>query len=175
MVTPFSLLAWRCPLSSLNFTFNPTWLVSSERAWCLVLSLEQELAADGGPPWPKEVDARRHDDYCRRRLYQCAGQGTGNAIIGQLLVGVGVGIDFPVSSSYVSEILPKRNRARMMVATIACQSVGMLLAAAITLVLVMTGSAQAWRLFLATEGAVALLFFVLRLSAFGSFPHNDTQ
>jgi MFS family permease len=32
--------------------------------------------------------------------------------IGQLLVGTGVGIDFPVSSSYVSEILPKRSRAR---------------------------------------------------------------
>jgi putative MFS transporter len=85
--------------------------------------------------------------------------------IGQLLVGTGVGIDFPVSSSYVSEILPKRSRARMMVATIACQSVGMLLAAAITLMLLMTGGAQSWRLFLATEGAVALLFFVLRLSA----------
>ncbi len=85
--------------------------------------------------------------------------------IGQLLVGIGVGIDFPVSSSYVSEILPKPSRARMMVAIIACQSVGMLLAAAATLVLLRSGSSQAWRLFLATEGAVALLFFVLRLSA----------
>ena len=84
---------------------------------------------------------------------------------GQLLVGMGVGIDFPVSSSYVSEILPKPSRARMMVATIACQSVGMLLAAAITLLLLRSGSAEAWRLFFATEGAVALLFFVLRLSA----------
>jgi MFS transporter, putative metabolite transport protein len=92
-------------------------------------------------------------------------KGPAMLFIGQLLVGVGVGIDFPVSSSYVSEILPKRSRARMIVATIACQSVGMLLAAAITLVLLMTGSAQPWRLFLATEGAVALLFFVLRLSA----------
>ena len=86
-------------------------------------------------------------------------------LIGQLLVGIGVGIDFPVSSSYVSEILPKPSRARMMVAIIACQSVGMLLAAAATLVLLRSGSSQAWRLFLATEGAVALLFFVLRLSA----------
>ena len=85
--------------------------------------------------------------------------------IGQLLVGVGVGIDFPVSSSYISEVLPKRSRARMMVATIACQSVGMLLAAAITLLLLKNvGSAQNWRLFLATEGLVALLFFLLRLS-----------
>ena len=85
--------------------------------------------------------------------------------IGQLLVGIGVGIDFPVSSSYVSEILPKSGRARMMVATIACQSVGMLIAAGIALALLRTGSAQAWRLFLATESAVALLFFILRLSA----------
>ena len=90
--------------------------------------------------------------------------------IGQLLVGMGVGIDFPVSSSYISEVSPKRDRDRMMVATIACQSIGMLLAAAITLVLLGHGSAQSWRLFLASEGLVALLFFVLRFSAPDS-PH----
>jgi MFS transporter, putative metabolite transport protein len=85
--------------------------------------------------------------------------------IGQLLVGVGVGIDFPASSSYVSEVLPKRSRSRMMVATIACQSVGMLLAAMITLVLLKNvHRAQNWRLFLAAEGVIAILFFLLRLS-----------
>jgi putative MFS transporter len=85
--------------------------------------------------------------------------------VGQLLVGVGVGIDFPVSSSYVSEVLPKRSRARMMIATIACQSVGMLLAAVIALLLLKNvDSAQNWRLFLATEGVIALLFLLLRLS-----------
>src|SRR5437773_3975135 len=53
----------------------------------------------------------------------------------------------------------------MMVATIDCQSVGMLVAAAITLLLLKNvGSAQSWRLFLAIEGAIALLFFLLRLS-----------
>jgi MFS transporter, putative metabolite transport protein len=85
--------------------------------------------------------------------------------IGQLLVGVGVGIDFPASSSYVSEVLPKRSRARMMVATIACQSVGMLLAAVIALLLLKNvHSAQTWRLFLAAESVIALFFFMLRLS-----------
>jgi MFS transporter, putative metabolite transport protein len=85
--------------------------------------------------------------------------------VGQLLVGVGIGIDFPVSSSYLSEVVPKRSRARMMVATIACQSVGMLLAAAITLLLLKdVESIQNWRFFLAAEGAIALLFFLLRLS-----------
>jgi MFS transporter, putative metabolite transport protein len=91
--------------------------------------------------------------------------------VGQLLVGVGVGIDFPVSGTYVSEVLPERSRARMMVATIACQSVGMLVAAAITLLLLgNVESAQNWRLFLAMEGIIALLFFLLRLSAPDS-PH----
>src|SRR6266508_1519482 len=52
----------------------------------------------------------------------------------------------------------------MMVATIACQSVGMLLAAVITLVLLKNlHSTQTWRLFLATEGVIAFLFFLLRL------------
>jgi MFS family permease len=88
----------------------------------------------------------------------------------QLVVGIGVGIDFPVSSSYISEVSPKRDRDRMMVATIACQSLGMLLAAAITLLLLRHGSAQSWRLFLASEGLVALVFFVLRFSAPDS-PH----
>ncbi len=79
--------------------------------------------------------------------------------VGQLLVGVGIGIDFPVSSSYLSEVVPKRSRARMMVATIACQSVGMLLAAAITLLLLKNvESTQNWRFFLAAEGAIALSF-----------------
>jgi len=86
-------------------------------------------------------------------------------LTGQLVVGIGVGIDFPVSSSYISEVSPKRDRDRMMVATIACQSIGMLLAAAITSLLLIHGSAQTWRLFLAAEGVLAMLFFVLRLSA----------
>lgn len=37
----------------------------------------------------------------------------------QFLVGVGIGMDFPVSSSYVAECMPHKSRGRMMVATIA--------------------------------------------------------
>jgi predicted MFS family arabinose efflux permease len=97
----------------------------------------------------------------------CSALSNGSSMLfaGQLLVGVGVGIDFPASSSYVSEVLPKHIRARMMVATIACQSVGMLLAALITLVLLKNvQSTGSWRLFLASEGIIAVLFFLLRLS-----------
>ena len=51
-------------------------------------------------------------------------------LVGQFLIGVGIGIDFPASGSYVSEIMPHSLRSRMTVATIALQSVGMILAAA---------------------------------------------
>jgi MFS family permease len=102
---------------------------------------------------------------CAGAATSALANGPAMLFIGQFLVGVGVGIDFPVSSSYVSEVLPKRSRGRMMVATIACQSVGMLLAAVIALLLLKNvDSAQNWRLFLVTEGAIALLFFLLRLS-----------
>ena len=57
-------------------------------------------------------------------------------IAGQLLVGIGVGIDFPVSASYVAEWMPRQIRSRMMVATIAFQSVGFIVAAALCLLLV---------------------------------------
>ncbi|MGB8618149.1 MAG: MFS transporter, partial [Pseudolabrys sp.] len=49
-------------------------------------------------------------------------------LVGQFLIGVGIGIDFPASCSYVSEIMPHSLRSRMTVATIALQSVGMILA-----------------------------------------------
>jgi MFS transporter, putative metabolite transport protein len=108
---------------------------------------------------------------CAGAAASALANGPAMLFIGQFLVGVGIGIDFPVSSSYVSEVLPRRNRARLMVATIACQSLGMLVAAAITLVLLKTvESLQNWRLFLASEGVIAFLFFLLRLSAPDS-PH----
>jgi MFS transporter, putative metabolite transport protein len=85
--------------------------------------------------------------------------------IGQILVGVGIGIDFAVAGTYTSEMMPKRTRGRMMVATIACQSVGMLIAAAsTTAVLALGGGLQAWRVFLAAEGATGAVFLVLRFS-----------
>src|SRR5206468_10104271 len=97
---------------------------------------------------------------CAGAATSALADGPAMLFIGQFLVGVGVGIDFPVSSSYVLEVLPKRSRARLMVATIACQSVGMLLAAAVTLTLLKTvNSAQNWRLFLAAEGGLLFSFF----------------
>jgi putative MFS transporter len=84
-------------------------------------------------------------------------------LLGQLLVGIGIGIDFPVSASYVSETVPKHARSRMVVATIALQSVGMLLGAAIDLAILRAWSnLAAWRPMIAAVGAVAVIFLLLR-------------
>ncbi|MFZ0149626.1 MAG: MFS transporter [Xanthobacteraceae bacterium] len=85
-------------------------------------------------------------------------------LLGQFIVGVGIGIDFPVSSSYVSETMPKQVRSRMVVATIALQSVGMLLGAAVAIaILWQRSSASDWRVIVGTTAAVAFLFLLLRL------------
>lgn len=85
-------------------------------------------------------------------------------LFGQLLIGIGIGIDFPVSASYVSETVPKDARSRMVVATIALQSVGMLLGAAVAIVtLRQWGSATDWRWIVGATGIGAGLFLVLRL------------
>jgi MFS family permease len=85
-------------------------------------------------------------------------------LLGQFVVGVGIGIDFPVSSSYVSETMPKQVRSRMVVATIALQSVGMLLGAAVAIaILWQRSSASDWRLIVGATAAVAFLFLLLCL------------
>jgi putative MFS transporter len=86
-------------------------------------------------------------------------------LVGQFLIGVGIGIDFPVSGSYVSEMMPKSTRSRMVVATIALQSVGMLLGAAVALIMLrQRGDPTDWRWIIGATGGGACLFFLLRLS-----------
>ncbi len=87
-------------------------------------------------------------------------------LIGQFLVGIGIGIDFPVSASYVSETMPKRDRSRMVVATIALQSVGMLLAAAVALATLAHSAVLAdWRWIVGATGAGGAAFLLFRLLA----------
>jgi MFS transporter, putative metabolite transport protein len=86
-------------------------------------------------------------------------------LAGQFLIGVGVGIDFPTSGSYVSEIMPRSLRSRMTVATIALQSVGMIAAAVIAIVVLRSHPAMTdWRLLLGTAGLLAVIYLSARLS-----------
>ena len=85
-------------------------------------------------------------------------------VVGQFLIGVGIGIDFPASGSYVSEIMPRSLRSRMTVATIALQSVGMILAAIVAIAIFRSHpSAADWRVLLGTGGLLAALYMGARL------------
>lgn len=87
-------------------------------------------------------------------------------LLSQFLLGVGVGIDFPTSGSYVSELMPRKARSRMTVATIALQSVGMAAAALAGLaILKLRPSTEDWRLLFGAGGGIALLFMATRLWA----------
>ena len=84
-------------------------------------------------------------------------------VVGQFLIGVGIGIDFPASGSYVSEIMPRSLRSRMTVATIALQSVGMILAAIVAIAIFrIHPSATDWRVLLGTGGILAAIYMSAR-------------
>jgi len=86
-------------------------------------------------------------------------------LAGQFVLGVGIGIDFPTSGSYVSEITPKAARSRMTVATIALQSVGMVAAALVGIAVLRLHPAMTdWRILLAAGGILAVVYIVARLS-----------
>ncbi|WP_089227989.1 MFS transporter [Actinacidiphila glaucinigra] len=84
-------------------------------------------------------------------------------IVFRLLLGVAVGLDYPIAASYVAEILPSRNRGRWLVGAFSLQAAGIVLGAVagvvILLLLPETGS---WRLMLGFGVLPALLIIVLR-------------
>ncbi len=84
----------------------------------------------------------------------------------ELLVGVGIGMDFPVGSSYLAEFMPQRRRGRMMAAAIAVQSIGMLTGAGFALVLLQSAHPgdDTWRWLLAAEALLVLPYLLGRLT-----------
>jgi MFS family permease len=86
-------------------------------------------------------------------------------IIFRFLLGVGIGADYPVCASYVSEFMPKRIRGRMLIAAFSFQAVGIFAAAAFGLfILAMYPSGAAWRWMLVAGAIPAVLILVLRRS-----------
>ena len=94
----------------------------------------------------------------------------------RFLVGVAIGLDYPIAASYLSEVLPKAARGRWLVGAFSLQSVGILLAAAVGLVILYAISAEvagsatdrqieiAWRLMLGAGAVPALIIIWLRRS-----------
>jgi MFS family permease len=94
-----------------------------------------------------------------------------SAIAFQLLVGIGIGMDFPVSSAYVMELMPARLRTRLLTATISFQAVGELVGAGTAwLLLRQFPEPTTWRWLLGSGAAFALLLLLARL-AMPESPH----
>ncbi|MFM7448484.1 MAG: MFS transporter [Leptolyngbyaceae cyanobacterium] len=88
-----------------------------------------------------------------------------SAIFFQLLVGVGIGMDFPVSSSYLSELMPKTQQRRILAATITFQAIGEISAALLTwLVISRIDDLSAWRYLVGATVIPAVIMFTARLS-----------
>ena len=86
-------------------------------------------------------------------------------LLGQLIIGIGIGSDFAVSATYIAEISPRKTRSKLMVGTIAFQSIGLLLAGTLAyLVMRFFDSPHIYNYLFAIETGLALLLFFLRFS-----------
>ncbi len=84
-------------------------------------------------------------------------------IVMRFLVGIAIGLDYPIAASFLAEILPIKNRGRWLVSAFALQAVGMLLGALIgVLALTLLPSDGSWRWMLGFGAIPALLIVFLR-------------
>jgi MFS family permease len=87
-------------------------------------------------------------------------------IVFRFLLGIGIGADYPVSSTYVTENMPSRLRGKMLVSGFGFQALGALFGAGLgAIVLFLHPSPDAWRWMLgfAVIPAVIILWFRLSL------------
>jgi putative MFS transporter len=77
-------------------------------------------------------------------------------IIFRFLLGIGLGADYPISSTLTAEFAPTRRRGTLLVMTIAFWQVGAVVSYLVSLALLNTGP-DAWRWMLATGAIPALL------------------
>lgn len=81
----------------------------------------------------------------------------------RFLLGIGIGADYPIASSYVAEISPRRLRSRLLVGAFSFQAVGQLLGAVVgLLVLTIDPAPESWRWMLAIGVVPALIIVILR-------------
>ncbi len=86
-------------------------------------------------------------------------------ILFRFLLGIGIGADYPVSSTYIVENMPKRLRGKMLVSGFGFQALGMLAAAATGLIIILVHpEVNAWRIMLGIAVIPAIIIMLLRLT-----------
>ena len=81
----------------------------------------------------------------------------------RFLLGIAIGLDYPIAASYLAEVLPQRNRGRWLVSAFSLQAVGMLLGAVVGLsVLLLMPEVDSWRWMLGFGIVPAVIIIWLR-------------
>ncbi|BBL47148.1 MFS transporter [Metallosphaera sedula] len=83
----------------------------------------------------------------------------------RLLVGIGVGLDYPISSSYLSEFVPVKSRGKFMAYDILFYPIGALAAILVGYWLLSVGGLDAWRFAVASAIIPAVIIAVARLGS----------
>jgi MFS family permease len=83
----------------------------------------------------------------------------------RFILGVGIGADYPICASFISEFMPARIRGRMIISGFCFQALGMLSAALAGLLILtlMPTSGEAWRLMLMIVVVPAAVVLIFRL------------
>ena len=86
-------------------------------------------------------------------------------IASRFFLGIAIGLDYPIAAAYLAEILPKANRGRWLVSAFSLQAVGMLLGAAVgVVILLILPEVDSWRWMLGFGIIPALAIIWLRRS-----------
>lgn len=83
----------------------------------------------------------------------------------RFLLGIGIGADYPVSSTYITENMPKKLRGKMLVSGFGFQALGALAGAGLgTLIVAFYPSPDAWRYMLGFAMVPAVIILLFRLT-----------
>lgn len=80
----------------------------------------------------------------------------------QFMIGIGIGADYPICASYISEFMPSRIRGRMIISAFSFQALGMIVSALVGLCmikLINADSAWRWMLLFGALPSGIILFF----------------
>jgi MFS family permease len=84
-------------------------------------------------------------------------------ILFRFMLGVAIGLDYPIAASYLAEILPRRDRGRMLVSAFSLQAAGILLGATAGVVILgLVPEIDSWRIMLGFGVVPALIIIFFR-------------
>lgn len=81
----------------------------------------------------------------------------------RFLVGIGVGLEYPVAGSLLTEFLPQKHRGRRLAALTILWFAGAALSYMVGNFILARGGDEAWRLVLASSAVLGVLLFIVRL------------